>query len=66
MNSSVSVSAISVKANDITFGDEPTVDGFGGTATLTGFTVDAAAKKIVMSSTWDAGFKFVATLTQVN
>ncbi|HLO53980.1 MAG TPA: hypothetical protein VK169_06825 [Saprospiraceae bacterium] len=60
------ITANNIAANDFTFGDAATVGGFGGTATLTGFTVDAAAKKIVMSSTWDAGFKFVATLTQVN
>ncbi len=58
--------ANNIAANDFTFGDAATVGGFGGTATLTGFTVDAATKKIVMSSDWELGFKFVATLTQTN
>jgi hypothetical protein len=60
------ITANNIAANDFTYGDAATVGGFGGAATLTGFTVDAANKQIVMSSTWEAGFKFVATLTQVN
>jgi len=61
-----SITANNIAANDFTYDTPATVNGFGGTATLTGFTVDAANKKIVMSSSWTLGFKFVATLTQVN
>jgi hypothetical protein len=60
------ITANNIAANDFTYGDAATVGGFGGTATLTGFTVDAANKQIVMSSVWSEGFSFVATLTQVN
>lgn len=60
------ITANNIAANDFTYGDAATVGGFGGAASLTGFTVDAGAKQIVMSSSWEAGFKFVATLTQVN
>jgi hypothetical protein len=60
------ITANNIAANDFTYGDAATVGGFGGAATLTGFTVDAANKQIVMSSDWEAGFSFVATLTQVN
>jgi hypothetical protein len=60
------VTANNIAANDFTYGPGVEVGGFGGIATLTGFTVDAANKQIVMSSDWEFGFKFVATLTQVN
>ncbi len=58
--------ANNIAANDFTFLTPATVGGFGGTATLTGFTVDPATKQIVMTSSWTNGFTFVATMTQVN
>jgi hypothetical protein len=61
-----SVTANNIAANDFTYGPGIEVGGFGGIATLTSFTVDAANKQIVMSADWELGFKFVTTLTQVN
>lgn len=60
------ITANDIATNDFTYGPPTVVGGFGGEVGLTGFTVDAAAKQIVMSSDWKQGFKFVATLTQVN
>ncbi|MBB4807412.1 hypothetical protein HNP38_002718 [Chryseobacterium defluvii] len=42
------------------------VGAFGGNISVTSVTVTPATKKIVLSSTWDSGYDFVATLTQVN
>ena len=60
------VTANNIAANDFTYGPGVEVGGFGGVSTMTGFTVDAANKQIVMSCDWELGFKFVSTLKQVN
>lgn len=60
------ITANNIAANDFTFGEPIEVGGFGGELIMTDFKVDAAAKQIVVTTDWALGFKFVATLTQIN
>ncbi len=59
------VTAIDIPSNSFSFGPPVGVRTFGGLIELTSMTVDAATKTIVFTSSWDAGFTFTATLTQV-
>lgn len=59
------VIANDIPSNDFSFGPAVGVNTFGGLITLTSMTVDPATKTIVFTSSWDAGFTFTATLTQV-
>lgn len=59
--------ANNIVANDFSFPGTQTNLGFGGNAEITGLTVNAVTKTLVLTTTWDAapGYTFVATLTQV-
>jgi hypothetical protein len=59
------ITANSIAGNDFGFGSPIGVGVFGGVLTMESMTVDSAAKTIVFSSTWDAGYEFVVTLKQV-
>lgn len=59
------VTAIDIPSNSFSFGPPVEVRTFGGLITITSMTVDPVAKQIVFTSSWDAGFTFTATLTQV-
>lgn len=41
------------------------VGAFGGTATMSGLTANPANNTLSFSTTWDAGYTFVATMTKV-
>jgi hypothetical protein len=58
------VTANDIATNDFTITDFG-VKTFGGACTTAGFTVDAAAKTINFITTWDVGYDFDVTLTQV-
>lgn len=58
------ITANNIATNDFTctqFG----VGAFGGVCTITSMTVDPGTKTINFTSSWDAGYVFVVTLTQV-
>lgn len=59
--------ANNIATNDFSFPGTLTNAYFGGTANITGLTVDSATKKMVMTTVWAAPtiYTFVATLTQV-
>ena len=59
------VKANDIAANNFTFTDVVEVGDFGGALNMTAFTVDPATKTISFTTEWDAGFKFVVTLTQL-
>ena len=59
------VVANDISANSFTLGPDFTVSSFGGVVQLVSFSVDTNAKTISFQSNWDAGYKFVVTLTQV-
>lgn len=56
-----------IATNDFSFPGTQTNTYFGGNAEITGLTVDAANKTLVLTTTWDAapGYTFVSTLKQV-
>ena len=58
------VTANDIATNDFTITDFG-VKTFGGACAVAGFTVDAAAKTINFVTTWDVGYDFDVTLTQV-
>lgn len=58
------VTANDISTNDFTVADFG-VKTFGGACTVAGFTVDAANKSINFVTTWDVGYDFDVTLTQV-
>lgn len=60
------ITANNIPANDFTVSNF-TIPGFGGTAVMTGLTVNPATKKITFTSTWDGSTNgtFSVTLTQV-
>lgn len=60
------ITANNIAANDFTVTDF-TIPSFGGTAIMTGLTVNPATKKITFTSTWDGSSNgtFSVTLTQV-
>jgi hypothetical protein len=62
------IKADNIATNSFTFPGNPlTNSGFGGTANITGLTVDAASKKLVLTCAWSSptSFNFIATMTQV-
>ena len=59
------ITANDISANDFSFNDPISVGAFGGSLTMTEFTVDAGTKTISFTSEWDFGYTFVVTLTQV-
>jgi hypothetical protein len=66
------INAVSIPGNSFTFPGAPgnlTNPGFGGSAELTGMTVDPVQKKIIFTSHWLAppatNYNFEVTLTQV-
>lgn len=59
------VVANDIAANNFSLGPDFTVGSFGGVVQLVSFSADAATKTINFQSNWDAGYKFVVTLTQV-
>lgn len=58
-----------IATNTFTFPGIPVCEYFGGSAKITGLTVDPATKTLVLTTDWAAdastNYKFVATLTQV-
>lgn len=58
-----------ISTNTFTFPGIPVCDYFGGSAKISGLTVDADSKTLVLTTDWAAdaatNYKFVATLTQV-
>lgn len=61
----MTITANSIPNNDFSSGGPIGVGAFGGSLDLDYMNVDAGAKTIVFSTTWDAGYEFVVTLTQV-
>lgn len=62
------INAVDIATNNFTFPGNPlTNTGFGGVANITGLTVDASTKTVVMNCGWTAPtvYAFVATMTQV-
>jgi hypothetical protein len=59
------ITANNIAANDFSFGDPVPVGAFGGSNEMLTFTVNPGAKKIVFTTTWDAGYDFSVELTQV-
>ena len=62
----VKVTANDIAANDFTYPAAFPVGLFGGTAEMSGMTVDPTNKTITFSTEWSFGFTFVVTLKQVN
>jgi len=60
----LTITATNIPGNQFTFGTTE-VGTFGGVVTMQSMTVDPAAKTIVFTSDWDAGYTFEVTLTQV-
>jgi len=61
----VIVTANDIPGNSFSFSGPVPVGAFGGNCTVTSMTVDAANKQIKFLSTWDSGYDFDVTLTQV-
>jgi hypothetical protein len=64
------INAVNIPTNTFTFPGTLTNTTFGGTAKITGLTVNAATKKLVLTCVWNTTppvtvYTFVATLTQV-
>jgi hypothetical protein len=59
------ITANNISANDFDLGPSFGVGAFGGTASITSFSVNAATGTITMVTDWDAGFTFEVTLKQV-
>lgn len=61
--------ANNIAANDFSFPGTLTNSGFGGSAQITGLTVNPTTKTVVLTCVWQADatttYNFVATLTQV-
>lgn len=58
------ITATDIPGNQFTFGTAE-VGTFGGVVTMESLTVDPVAKTIVLTNSWDAGYTFEITLTQV-
>ena len=61
---------VTITANDIpsnSFAPIPSfgVGAFGGTAVMSGLTADPVNNKLSFTTTWDAGYTFVVTMTKV-
>jgi hypothetical protein len=63
--SGLEITANDIATNDFSFNDPITVNPWPEALTIDGMTVDAGAKTIELNSTWDAGYVFQVTLTQV-
>lgn len=57
--------ANNIATNDFSFPGTQTNLGFGGNSEITSLTVNAATKTLVLTTSWDLGYIFVSTLTQV-
>ncbi|AVR44161.1 hypothetical protein C7S20_02150 [Christiangramia fulva] len=61
----MTVTANNIATNDFTLDDTTGVGAFGGTLEMDSFTVNPAAGTIKFKTSWDAGYVFEVTLTQV-
>jgi hypothetical protein len=61
----MTITANNIPANDFSFGGPIGVGAFGGVLTMDAMAADAGAGTIGFTSSWDAGYTFVVTLTQV-
>lgn len=62
----IEVTAVDIPSNSFTYSGDFGVGAFGGSATMSGFTVDPVAKTITFTTVWDGGpYTFDVTLTQV-
>jgi hypothetical protein len=61
----MTITANSIPGNDFSFGGPIGVGAFGGSLEMTSFSVDPGTGTIHFTSSWDAGFDFDVTLTQV-
>lgn len=59
------ITATSIPTNTFTFGGPVGVGAFGGAAQITSMEVNAVAKTVKYTVTWDAGYTFAITLKQV-
>jgi len=59
------INVVDLAANSFTFNDPVSVGTFGGNVTVDAMTVDAATNSINLITTWDSGYTFDFTLTQV-
>lgn len=57
--------ANNIATNDFSFPGTQSNLGFGGNSEITSLTVNATTKTLVLTTSWDLGYIFVATLTQV-
>ncbi len=62
----MTVTANDISANDFTHTDVIGVGLFGGELSMTAFSVDAANRKINLTTDWSFGFVFEVELTQVD
>lgn len=62
----MTITAVDIPTNNFIFGDPIGVGAFGGVLTMDYMTVSPSTMKIEFQSTWDAGYVFVVTLTQVS
>jgi len=60
------ITAVDIPGNNFTYGGSFGVGAFGGVAEISALTVDPVAKTVSFETSWDAGYTFVVTLTQVN
>lgn len=61
----MTVTANDIAANDFTYTDVVEVGAFEGALSMTSFSVDPAAKTITFSVSWDIGYVWDITLTQI-
>lgn len=62
----MTITANDIASNDFTYNNTVGVGAFGGTLTMTAFTVDAANNTISFTTDWTSGYVFEVTLTQAN
>jgi hypothetical protein len=60
------VTANNIATNDFTYSGVFGVGAFGGSASITSFSVNAGAKTISLTTEWDSGYVWKITLTQDN
>jgi len=60
----MTVTANDIAANDFTHDDVIGVGAFGGSASITGFSVDPEARTIEITTEWSFGYVWEITLTQ--
>lgn len=61
----MTITANDISANDFSWGGPIVVGPWPEALTVTDVTADAASKTLTVTSSWDAGYEFVVTLTQV-